>query len=185
MFGLDSLEWRCLRNREVLALVDESPWSMPQFERDGETFRGGVTETMVASLPPVAIDAFAAARRVRFRVCGDVCELNPAQMETLRRFAAQRRGTEAEAPPGVPGAPARADVLAALQRVQALAVACLPEGVSRMRMTYGGAGNLLGVEPLDGATPDAASCVRRHAEGAEFPRFGSPDFVVSFPFHRP
>jgi hypothetical protein len=194
VFHSDSRNWMYLRCREVLALAGDTPIAMPRFERDGETYRGGVTETLGAVIPAETLEAFAAAPRVRFSLCGDEVSLNQQQRDTLQQFAQRRRrlleqdtSVPTQAPPSGAQAgrpiPDRSDVLTVLAEVSSRAQSCLPIGVFQMRLTYGNDGNVLLVEPAADGVPDSVTeCVLQHARTVRLPAFSRPDFVVVFPF---
>lgn len=110
LFMSFSERWRFLRCHEVLALAGDTPWSMPPFDREGDTRRGGVTESLAAEVPYQALETFATAPRVRFSLCVDEVELNSGQRETLQRYAALRRrmfDPDASMPATDPAGPGR------------------------------------------------------------------------------
>lgn len=76
--------WRYLRCHTVDALVDGEPLTMPEFQHDGETVHGGVTESVIGHFGDGDIETMARARSVRFRVCRDVYELDQQQLRSLR-----------------------------------------------------------------------------------------------------
>jgi hypothetical protein len=87
MFVSKSAEYQYLKCHTVSALVDGKPVALGESDHDGEAQKGSVVEYVSLEVNLKTLNALAAAKDVKFKICNDAVRLTAAEIAQFKEFS--------------------------------------------------------------------------------------------------
>ncbi len=87
MFVSKSPDYQYLKCYAVRASVDGKPMAVGESEHEGEARTGGVVEYVTLQVDLKTLNALAAAKDVKFKICNDSVQLTAAEMAQFKEFS--------------------------------------------------------------------------------------------------